>query len=106
MIDKEGKKGEIMYPNLYKGLGLKDKDLTKYDTLLVGFDGKMVIPVGQIKLLVVSEGKEVMMNFIVVYAFSPYTAILAQPWIHMMGIVLSTLHVKVKFPTNQGIIVV
>ena len=95
-----------MYPNLYKGLGLKDKDLTKYDTLLVGFDGKMVIPVGQIKLLVVSEGKEVMMNFIVVYAFSPYTAILAQPWIHMMGIVLSTLHVKVKFPTNQGIIVV
>lgn len=50
---------EIMYPNLYQGLGLKDKDLTKYDTLLVGFDEKIMIPVGQIKLPVVAEGKQV-----------------------------------------------
>ena len=31
----------------------------------------------QIKLPVVMEGKEMMVNFIVVHAFSPYTAILA-----------------------------
>lgn len=74
-------KAEIMYPNLYKGLRLKDKDLTKYDTPLVGFDGKMVIPVGQIKLHGVTEGKEVMVNFIEVHAFSPYIGILAWPCI-------------------------
>ena len=33
-----------MYPDLYKGLGLRDEDFTKYDTPFVGFDGKMVIP--------------------------------------------------------------
>lgn len=44
-----------MNPDLYKGLRLKDEDLTKYDTLLVGFGGKMVILVGQIKLPVVME---------------------------------------------------
>ena len=33
-----------MYPNLFKGLGLKMQDLSKYDTLLVGFDGRVVIP--------------------------------------------------------------
>ena len=76
MINQRSK-AEIMYPNLYKGLGLKDEDLTKYDTPLVGFDGKMVILVGQIKLYRVTEGKEVMVNFIVVLAFSPYMAILA-----------------------------
>jgi len=47
-----------------------------------------------------------MVNFIVVNAFSLYTAILAQPWIHAIGVVLSTLHVKVKFPTKQGIVMV
>ena len=47
-----------------------------------------------------------MVNFIVVNAFSPYTAILARPWIHTMGVVLSTLHVKVKFPTEQRVVVV
>lgn len=30
-----------MYLDLYKGLGLGDEDLTKYDSPLVGFDGKI-----------------------------------------------------------------
>jgi len=95
-----------MYPDLYKGLGLKVENLSKYDTPLVVFDGRMVIPEGQISLSVNIEGKEVIVNFIVVNSFSPYTAILRRPWIHAMGAVLSTLHVKVKFHTEQGIDVV
>ena len=65
-----------MYPDLYKGLGLKPEDLTKYDTSLAGFNGKIVVSKGHIKLLVVTEGKEVMASFIVVSAISPYTVIL------------------------------
>ena len=90
-----------MYPDLFEGLGLKNQDLMKYDTPLVMFDGRVVIPGGQISLLVNMEGKEVMVTFIVVCSFSPYTAILGRPWIHAMGAVSSTLHVKVKFPTKQ-----
>ena len=52
------------------------------------------------------EGKEVMVTFIIVNSFSPYTAILGRPWIHAMGAVPSTLHVKIKFPTEQGMTVV
>ena len=68
-----------MYPDLFKGLGLKDQDLTKYDTLLVSFDERVVIPQGQISLPVSMEVKEVMVTFIVVNSFSPYTAILGRP---------------------------
>lgn len=53
MVD-QGSGAEIMYPDLYKGLGLKLKALSKYDTPLVGFDGKVVTLEGQIKLLVVN----------------------------------------------------
>ena len=52
------------------------------------------------------EGKEVMVTFIVVTSFSPYIAILRRPWIHAMGAVLSTLYVKVKFCTKQGISII
>ena len=72
----------------------------------MGFDGRMVIPNGQILLPVNMEGKKVMVTFIVVASFSLYTAILGRPWIHAMGAVPSTLHVKVKFHTKQGIVVV
>ena len=46
------------------------------------------------------------MDFIVVTSLSPYTAILGRPWFYVMGAVPSTLHVKVKFHTKQGIAVV
>ena len=49
MVD-QGSGAEIMYPDLYKGLNFRPKDLTTYDSLLVSFDGKVVIPRGQIRL--------------------------------------------------------
>ena len=43
MIDQRGG-ADVMYPDLFKGLGLSREDLSKYNTPLVGFDGKVVIP--------------------------------------------------------------
>ncbi|XP_075659193.1 uncharacterized protein LOC142629086 [Castanea sativa] len=105
MID-QGSGADVMYPNLYWGLGLKKEDLSKYDTPLMGFNGHMVIPKRQISLPVIMGGREVLVTFIVVASFSPYTAILGWPWIHDMGAVPSTLHVKVKFRTEEWITVI
>ena len=102
----QGSGVEVMYPYLFKGLGLKNEDLSKYDTPLVGFNGQMVVPEGQISLPVNMEGNEVMVAFIVVNSFSSYTAILGRLWIHAMGPVPSTLHVKVKFHIEYGIAIV
>ena len=77
--------------------------MAKYNTPLVSFDRRVVIPEGQISLPVDMEGKGVIVTFIVVRSFSPYTAILRRPWIHAMKAVSSTLHVKVKFPTKYGV---
>ena len=73
LVDQDGGV-EIMYSDLYNGLNLKPEDLVSYDSPLVGFDGKTVIPKGLIRLLV-QAGSEVL----VVDAYSPYTAILARP---------------------------
>ena len=45
MID-QGSATEIIYPDLYKGLGLKPENLTTYSSPLVSFEGKMVVPKG------------------------------------------------------------
>ena len=39
-------------------------------------------------------------SFIVTEAYSLYTAILTRPWFHAMGVISSTLHLKVKYPTH------
>ena len=57
---------EIIYPNLYKGLSLKAEDLTPYSSPLVSFEGKIIIPKGQIRLPVQTGSEVVEVDFIVV----------------------------------------
>ena len=88
----QGSAVEIMHPDLYKGLNLKPEDLTTYDSPLVNFEGKTVTPRGQIRLPIQTSLEVVEVDFIVVDAYSPYTAIVARPWLHALEVVSSTLH--------------
>ena len=92
-----------MYPDLYRGLNLKPEVLTAYDSPLVSFDGEVVIARGQIRLLMQAGLEVVEVDFIVVDAYFPYTAIVTRPWLHALGIVSSTLHLKVKYPSGDRI---
>ena len=75
----QGKAVEIMYPDLYKGLNLKPEDLTAYESPLVSFEGKTVIPKGQIRLPIQTDLEVAEVDFIVVDSYSPYTAIVVRP---------------------------
>ena len=99
----QGSAVEIMYLDLYKGLNLKSEDLTAYESSLISFKGKTVIPRGQIRLPIQTDSEIVEVDFIVVDSYSPYTAIVARPWLHALGAVSSTLHQKVKYP-SEGLV--
>ena len=94
---------EIMYPDLYRGLNLRVEDLTPYSSPLVSFKGKVIIPNGQIKLPVQTSSETVKVDFIIVDVYSPYTTIVARPWFHTLGAVSSTMHLKVKYPSEGQI---
>ena len=102
MVD-QGSAAEIIYPDLFKGLNLRTEDLTPYNSPLVSFEGKVVIPKGQIRLPVQTGSETVEVDFIVVDAYSPYTAIVARPWLYTLGAVSSTLHQKIKYPSEGKI---
>ena len=102
MVD-QGSEAEIMYLDLYKGLNLKPEDLTGYDSPLLGFAGKVVFSKGQIRLPMQVGSEVVEVDFIVVDAYSPYIAIVARPWLHALGAISSTLHLKVKYLSKDQI---
>ena len=68
-----------------------------YSSPLVSFEGKIIIPKGQVRLPLQTSLEVVEVDFIVVDAYSPYIAIIARPWLHTLGAVSSTLHQKVKY---------
>ena len=45
MVD-QGSVAEIMYPDLYKRLSLRAKDLTPYSSPSVSFEGKVIVQKG------------------------------------------------------------
>ena len=79
VIVDDGSAAEVMYLDLYKGLGLKSEDLMPYNSLLMSFDEKLVIPKGMIRLPIQTGPEIVEVNFIVVDTYSPYTAIVGRP---------------------------
>ena len=103
MID-QGSATDIMYPDLYKGLGLKPKNLTAYNSPPMNIEGRMVVPKGQIRLLVQTSTDVVEVDFIVVDVFSPHMAIMGRPWLHTLRVVSSTLHQKVKYPSEGQVL--
>ena len=99
----QGNGTEIMYPDLYRGLNLKSEDLTAYDSPLVSFDEKVIIPKGHIRFPMQAGSEVVEVDFIVMNVYSPYMAIVARPWLHALGAISSTLHLKVKYPSGDRI---
>ena len=96
----QGSAVEVMYPDLYRRLNLKLEDLMAYNYPLVSFEGKTVTPKGQIKLPIQTGSDVVEVDFIVFDAYSPYTAIVAKPWLRALGAVSFTLHQNVKYPSE------
>ena len=99
-----GSAAEVMYPDLYKGLNLKLEDLTLYSSLLMSFDGKLVILKGMMRLPIQTGPEIVEVNFIKVDTYSPYRAIVGRPWLHTLGAVASFLHQKVKFSSGDQVL--
>ena len=78
MVD-QGSGVEIMYLDLYEGLGLTPEDLTEYNSPLVAFDRSIILPARQVTLPVEVEGRKEMVHFIVVHSYLTYIAILGRP---------------------------
>ena len=82
---------------------MKPENLTTYDSPLLGFDRKFVVLRGQIRLSLQEGSKVVDVDFIVVDAYFPYTAIVTRPWLHALGAVSYTLHLKVNYSSGDQI---
>ncbi len=77
LID-QGSCFEIMYPDLFHGLSLKQFDLQPYDAPLVGFSGESVRPMGQITMAIYTGPISLEIEFLVVNVPSPYIAIMGR----------------------------
>nr|GEV53146.1 reverse transcriptase domain-containing protein [Tanacetum cinerariifolium] len=77
-------------------------------TPLIGFSGRIIWPIGKIKLLVKIGDEEhsalAWMNFMVVRSQSPYNGIIGKPRVRKLQAVPSTSHEMIMIPIEGGVI--
>uniref|UniRef100_A0A2N9ID02 Integrase catalytic domain-containing protein n=1 Tax=Fagus sylvatica TaxID=28930 RepID=A0A2N9ID02_FAGSY len=67
------------------------------------YKGESTIPMGKTTLPILAGPISLQTEFIVVRGTSPYNAIVGRDWLHRMKAVPSTLHQKLRFPTEEGV---
>ncbi|XP_020225216.1 uncharacterized protein LOC109807099 [Cajanus cajan] len=103
----QGSSADILYWNTFKQLGISEKELMPYDEPLVGFSGERVSTKGYIKLFTrfcfdEQEYKDIQVKYIVVHASTSYNILLGRPSLNMLGAIVSTPHLAMKFPSEKG----
>ncbi|KAL0445580.1 UNVERIFIED_CONTAM: hypothetical protein Slati_1685900 [Sesamum latifolium] len=86
---------------------LGDVSLEKVNTSLYGFAGEVVHPRSMVSLpLTMGRGttrKTYLLKFLVVDVPSVYNVILGRPTLNTFQAMISTYHMKIKFPTPRGV---
>ncbi|KAL2243756.1 UNVERIFIED_CONTAM: hypothetical protein Sindi_0493600 [Sesamum indicum] len=106
LIDS-GSSADIIFKSVVDKMGLENARLELVKTPLVGFGGSEVASLGTVELPV-SMGEEpkrktLMVKFLVVDTSFTYNVILGRPGLNSFRAVISTYHMKMKFPTEYGI---
>ncbi|KAL0303059.1 UNVERIFIED_CONTAM: hypothetical protein Sradi_6174000 [Sesamum radiatum] len=102
-----GSSADILFGEAYDQMQLGDVSLEKVNTSLYGLAGEVVHPRGMVSLpLTMERGttrKTCLLKFLVVDVSSAYNVILGRPTLNIFQAVISTYHMKIKFPTPGGV---
>ncbi|KAL2236241.1 UNVERIFIED_CONTAM: Retrovirus-related Pol polyprotein from transposon opus [Sesamum indicum] len=106
LIDN-GSSADIIFKEMLNKMGLDNVMMEPASTPLVGFGGGEVASLGTVNLPA-SLGEEpkrktLMVKFLVVDMPFAYNVILGRPGLNSFRAVVSTYHLKMKFPTQSGI---
>ncbi|KAL0433448.1 UNVERIFIED_CONTAM: hypothetical protein Slati_2679100 [Sesamum latifolium] len=102
-----GSSADILFGEAYDQMQLGDVALEAVDTLLYGFAGEVVHPRGMISLpLTLGTSplrKTCLLKFLAVDIPSAYNVILGRLTLNAFWAIISTYHMKIKFPVLGGV---
>ncbi|XP_077251943.1 uncharacterized protein LOC143891195 [Tasmannia lanceolata] len=102
-----GSSVNVLHQNAFAEMGISNNRLEPVNWSIFGFSGGEVMVRGKIKLPVTfsthPNQRTIMQTFVIVHVPSSYNGIIGRPALNELGAVVSTAHLKIKFPTKFGV---
>jgi hypothetical protein len=96
-----------MFWSFFDKMGLGSKDLIPHKGSLIGFTGDTITPKGYVDLKVCFrkkfDAKTIPVRFIVVDFPSAYNAIIGRPMLNSLGVIVSNIHLTMKYPGRMAL---
>ena len=106
LIDN-GASVDILFYDAFEKMGYVDSELTSSNMPIYGFNGveSNIEGIIQLPVTIGEEPRQAtqMLNFLVIKASSTYNAIIGRTGLHAFKAIASTYHLKIKFPTRNGV---
>jgi len=104
----QGSSVNILYWKTFRKMNLSEDLIVPYNEQIVGFSGERVDTRGYLDLRTRigsrRDGREVRVRFLFVEANTTYNVLLGRPCLNAFGVIVSTLHLAMKFPSDKGTI--
>ncbi|XP_077228532.1 uncharacterized protein LOC143861497 [Tasmannia lanceolata] len=102
-----GSSVNVLHQDAFTEMHTHKDRLEPVDWSIFGFSGAEVKVRGKIKLPVkfgsYPAQRTIMQTFVIVHVPSSYNGIIGRPALNELGAVVSTAHLKIKFPTKIGV---
>jgi len=104
-----GSSVDILYWGTFRKLRILEGKIQQYSEPIVGFSGERVNTKGYIELFTKFGAgrttRTVKIRYLIVDADTSYNILLGRPSLNILGAVISTYHLAIKFPSTSGDIV-
>ncbi|XP_014506155.1 uncharacterized protein LOC106765899 [Vigna radiata var. radiata] len=105
LID-QGSSANILYWKTFKQMDISEDAILPFNEQIVGFAGERVDTRGYVDLRTSlgadRDAKEMTVRFLLVEADTSYNVLLGRPCLNMFGAIVSTPHLTLKYPTDDG----
>ncbi|XP_017411652.2 uncharacterized protein LOC108323671 [Vigna angularis] len=102
----QGSSVNILYWSTFQKMDLSEDLIAPFNEQIVGFSGERVDTRGYLdlrtRLGTSREAPELRVRFLLVEANASYNALLGRPCLNAFGVIVSTPHLAMKFPTDHG----
>lgn len=107
LID-QGSSTNILYWKTFRRMEISKNAIMPFNEQIVGFAGERVDTRGYVDLRTNlgtnRNAKEIKVRFLLVEAETSYNVLLGRPCLNVFGAIVSTPHLTLKYPTDDGVV--
>jgi len=105
-----GSSADTLYWSAFKQQDIPESQIELFSEQLISFSSETIETMGHVNLLDTfgddKDSKTIMIRYLLANAFTYYNILIGRPTLNELGVIISTPHLAMKYPSTSGKIII